>query len=227
MGAVLSLITTAINTAQKFREQKRQDVIDEDNRKLKNIKEPIIPPKYYLTIDERNEKITEQDDVYSVTGINNQLKRDVIPVGYSLEQLTKVGFDEEVKTFIKRREDRRQETRDLMTKSLLAINKMITSGFGDITQDDRNSLEKEGLLDEKGNKKISDKIDKWISEIDNNEITLKTIDNIVSLLQLKTGITQDALNAAEFDKTIEKQVRDSENVKDNQALMILRRALRN
>jgi hypothetical protein len=96
MGQAVSFVTSIINTATKLRAEAKQDELDADRRKQDKIKTPIEPPKFYKNIEERALIIKDEKNPYSVESIKQSLNRDVVPVGYSLEQLSTVGFDDSV-----------------------------------------------------------------------------------------------------------------------------------
>lgn len=226
MGQVLSFITEIIKTAVKLRFEVKQDELDEEKRKIEKIKAPIEPPKFYKSIEERKAVIKDQAKPYSVVSIKDSLKNDTIPVGYSLEQLAKVGFNDSVSEFTKRRNERLAGLKKEFTSTVGKIEDEINKGFGDLSTDDRALFEKMGVFDDSGKTQVLSKLDTWKKQVDTDTVSTVMIDEIIDLMKGRVDLIQDVFASGEFDKKIQEQIEDSQRKKTSQALMLVRRALK-
>jgi len=226
MGQIISFITDIIKTVTKLKTEVKQDEFDEEKKKIEKIKAPVEPPKFYKSIEERNAVIKDQANPYSVTAIKESLKNDTVPVGYSLEQLSDVGFDDSVSEFTKRRNERLAELKKKFTTIVGKIEDEINKGFGDLSSDDRALFKKMGVLDDSRKTEILEKLDMWKKRVDSNTVSTQMIDEIIELLKGRVDLIQDVFSSGEFDKKIQEQIEDSQRKKTSQALMVVRRALK-
>ena len=116
MGIVYTVVTETIDFVQKVKNDKKKEELQTDEVQKDNIIKPVEPPKYYTTIEARKEHV--KDGPYTVEAISESLKNDVVPVGYSLEQLQKVGFGADVREYKKREEEERKENQKKLLESL-------------------------------------------------------------------------------------------------------------
>lgn len=226
MGQIISLVTSIIKTATKIRTEVKQDEADEDRRKLDEIKTPIEPPKFYRSIEEREKVVKDEKNPYSVTSIKQSLERDVIPVGYSLEQLNQVGFESAVKDFIDRRKKRREELKTEFQTTIEAIEKEVSEGYTNLSREDRILFDKSGIGQEENRKKILERIEEWKKQVSEDTLTSSMIDEMINLMKMRVDTIQDVFSAGEFDKKIQDEIEESERKKTSQALKIVRRALK-
>jgi hypothetical protein len=226
MGQIISLVTNIIKTATKIRTEVKQDEADEDRRKLDEIKTPIEPPKFYRSIEERKKVVKDEKNPYSVTSIKQSLERDVIPVGYSLEQLNRIGFESAVKDFIDRRKKRREELKTEFQTTIDAIEKEVNEGYNNLSREDRILFDKSGIGQEENRKKILSRIVEWKKQVSEDTVTSSMIDEMINLMKMRVDTIQDVFSAGEFDKKIQDEIEESERKKTSQALKIVRRALK-
>lgn len=225
MGQVISFVTSIINTATKLRAEAKQDELDADRRKQEKIKTPIEPPKFYKNIEERASIVKDEKNPYSVESIKQSLNRDVVPVGYSLEQLSTVGFDNSVKKYNERKENRRRELKKEFLSVLGKIEKEVEKGFEDLSKDDRILFEKMGVFSDESRTKILEQLAQWKKQVDEDTATTSMIDDMIELLKSRVDMVQDVFTQGEFEKKIQEQVDQAERKKTSQALMLVRRAL--
>lgn len=225
MGQVISFVTSIINTATKLRAEAKQDELDADRRKQEKIKTPIEPPKFYKNIEERASIVKDEKNPYSVESIKQSLNRDVVPVGYSLEQLSTVGFDDSVKKYNERKENRRKELKKEFLSVLGKIEKEVEKGFEDLSKDDRILFEKMGVFSDESRTKILEQLAQWKKQVDEDTATTSMIDDMIELLKSRVDMVQDVFTQGEFEKKIQEQVEQAERKKTSQALMLVRRAL--
>jgi hypothetical protein len=225
MGQAVSFVTSIINTATKLRAEAKQDELDADRRKQDKIKTPIEPPKFYKNIEERALIIKDEKNPYSVESIKQSLNRDVVPVGYSLEQLSTVGFDDSVKKYNERKENRRKELKKEFSSVLGKIEKEVEKGFEDLSKDDRILFEKMGVFSDESRTKILEQLAKWKKQVDEDTATTSMIDDMIELLKSRVDMVQDVFTQGEYEKKIQEQVEQAERKNTSQALMLVRRAL--
>jgi hypothetical protein len=225
MGQLISLIVGVIKTATQLRTEVKQDELDEDRRKQDKIKMPITPPKFYKTIQERKTVVKDESNPYSVVSIKSSLKNDVIPSGYSLEQLTDVGFTEDVREYNQRRDEMKNDLKKEFISVLDKIEAEIKKGFEDLSKDDRELFDKIGVIDEPSRNKILEKLSQWKKQINSDTVTTSMIDTVIEILKNRVDMIQDVFSSGEIDKKIQEQVDAAERLKTSQALKLVRRAL--
>lgn len=225
MGQLISLITNVIKTATKIRAEVKQDELDADRREQDKIKTPIVPPKFYQTIKEREEVVKDETTPYSVSSIKDSLNKDVVPVGYSLEQLSNVGFVDSVKEFSERQKNRREEFKKDFTTILEKVENEVKKGYEDLSKDDQILFDKMGVTNDESRNKILEKLAKWKKQVNEETITTSMLDDMIELLKNRVDMIQDIFSVGEFDKKIQEQIDLAERKKTSQALMLVRRAL--
>lgn len=225
MGLVISLITTLIGAATTIKSQIDQDTSDDDKRRLDKIRNPITPPSFYKDLEEREKNVPTGP--YSVDKIRESINRDVIPVGYSTEQLSEVGFKSEVDKFIERREKIRKDNLDLLSKNLKTISDSLRDNFNkfDLTKDDRKSLERIDFFNKDKNESIAIQIDQWTEQAKVGEITSKTLDNLISFFNQKTGFAQDSINVTQKQNDAQLNIEKAQDARDTSSLKVINRAL--
>ena len=140
MGIVFGVVNGIINLVHTVKENKKKDKLDENIVKKKDIIKPIAPPKYYATIEARRKNV--KSGPYTVEAIAQSLKDDLIPVGYSLEQLRKIGFGADVDEYEKRHKNRRREDQKNLIDGLEKLKKEIKKGFidrNDLSEEDKKN----------------------------------------------------------------------------------------
>jgi hypothetical protein len=225
MAAIIGFITQIINAASKWRKDAREDAEREERLRLDRNRKPISPPKYYLSLDERNKNVTDPDDPYSSKSISASLDRDTIPIGYSLEQLSPIGFKTEVDNFIKRKEIRTKENKLAVNEAMIDLRDALVSGFTNLSDKDRSTLLQAGLLDKKKDKELSDQLTVFINRLDKDEADISTIDNIIKIVRLRANITQDALDQQSFTEDINNRQSEAADKRTAAILTVVNRAL--
>ena len=143
MGIVFGAITGIINLVHTIKSNNKKDKLDEDIVKKKDIMKPIAPPKYYSTIEARRKNVTKGP--YTVEAMARSLKDDLIPVGYSLEQLRKIGFGADVDEYERRHKQMRDEDNKNLINGLTKLKKEIQKGFidrKDLSEEDKIVIKK-------------------------------------------------------------------------------------
>ena len=194
MGIVFGVVNGIINLVHTVKENKKKDKLDQDIVKKKDIIKPIAPPKYYATIEARRKNVKKGP--YTVEAISQSLKDDLIPVGYSLEQLRKIGFGADVDEYEKRHKQRRQEDNNNLIEGLEKLKKEIQKGFvdrNDLSEEDKKIINKNNLFDPVENEKYVKKIDGWIDLAKRDALSVEVLDNMISVFNLKLDGYQDAL----------------------------------
>ena len=228
MGTLFSLTTAIMDQANKIKTDQRKDKLENDLRKKDNIIKPIAPPKYYTTIEARRKNV--KTGPYSVEGIVMSLKNDLIPVGYSLEQLRKIGFGADVTEYENKHKNRMNEDNNNLIDGLKKLKKEIKKGFvnrDDLSEQDKNIINKNGLLDPSENQKYIKKIDAWLDLAKNNTLSSDTLDNMLSIFNTKLDGYQDALRSDELRQRNEQLINNAVLSRDKKVLDSVKRAFSN
>ena len=228
MGLIVSIATSIYNLVDKVKEDKKKDKIDEDTIKKKDIVKPIVPPKYYSTIEARRKNVKKGP--YTVEAIAESLKNDLIPVGYSLEQLRKVGFGADVEEYEKRHKHRRDTNRKNLVDGLEKLKKEIEKGFvseDNMSQSDRELVKKYNIFNPVERAKYINKLDQWIDLGKKDVLSVEALDNMLSAFDLQINSYQDALHQ-EALKQQNKQLVDNVVLnRDRKVLQSVKRAFAN
>ena len=228
MGLIVSIATSIYNLVDKVKEDKKKDKIDEDTIKKKDIVKPIVPPKYYSTIEARRKNVKKGP--YTVEAIAESLKNDLIPVGYSLEQLRKVGFGADVEEYEKRHKHRRDTNRKNLVDGLEKLKKEIEKGFvseDNMSQSDRELVKKYNIFNPVERAKYINKLDQWIDLGKKDVLSVEALDNMLSAFDLQINSYQDVLHQ-EALKQQNKQLVDNVVLnRDRKVLQSVKRAFAN
>lgn len=225
MGQVISIVSGIVDGIRKIRQWVVEDKVSAERKRLDDLKDPITPPQFYNSLKDRAKNVVSTNS-YSVEKIREALNNDVVPAGYSLEQLEATGFNEEVDDLRKRRTDSVNKERKSLKDAFNQVMMTLESGFPDLTQEDRNALQKAGLLNEQNNKKLVDKIKGWMEGIDKGEVDVSMIDEILSIAQARTAVVNDALDRAQLNVELQSRIKDAQGKRDASILEILNRSLR-
>ena len=194
MGNVVSIVNNIMDSVQKIKSDKKKDKLNNDLRKKADIIKPIKPPKYYNTIEARRKNV--KDGPYSVEGIAQSLKNDLVPVGYSLEQLRKIGFGADVTEYEKRQKQEKDNDKKILIDGLTKLKKEFKKGFidrDDLSEEDKKVLRKNGLFDQDKNLKYVVKIEQWINLTKQDALSIDVLENMIAVFNLKLDGYQDAL----------------------------------
>jgi hypothetical protein len=225
MGQVISAVTTIIDTIKGFRDDSRQDAKDEERRRIDSIKDPIPPPRFFTSIAERDKNISNSTDPFSSESIRLSLESDIVPTGYSLEQLESVGFSPEVKAYKNRRAERIAQRKNQLKQNLNQVLGVLSESFPDLSEDDRKAFEAAGLFNDTDKKMLIIKIKGWIDAIDKNEIDLDVLNSILKLASYRVDVIQDALGSYQLKQDIQAKVAAAENKRDSTILEYINRSL--
>lgn len=225
MGQVISGVEAVIDVVRKFRDWATEDRRDADRKRLDDIRDPIEPPKFYGSIADRQKNVPAAN-TYSVDKIRQSLEGDIVPAGYSLEQLESIGFKPEVDALKKRRTERVSGQRKLIKGALWNIIKTLERGFPDLSEEDRTALQRAGLFNDNENAKLIVKIKGWIEEVDKNQVDPSILDDILAMAQSRIAVVTDALDRAQLNVELQSRIRDAQGKRDNSILEILNRSLR-
>lgn len=225
MGQVISIVSGIVDGIRKIRQWVVEDKVSAERKRLDDLKDPITPPQFYNSLKDRAKNVVSTNS-YSVEKIREALNNDVVPAGYSLEQLEATGFNEEVDALRKRRNESVIKERKNLKDAFNQVMMNLEAGFPDLTQEDRNALQKAGLLNEQNNKRLVDKIKGWMDGIDKGEVDVSMIDEILSIAQARTAVVNDALDRAQLNVELQSKIKDAQGKRDASILEILNRSLR-
>ena len=225
MGLIVSVATSIYNLVNTVKQNKKKDKIDEDTIKKKDITKPIVPPKYYPTIEARRKNV--KDGPYTVEAIAGSLKNDLIPVGYSLEQLRKIGFGADVTEYEKRHKNRRETDNKNLVEGLEKLKKEIQKGIvsdKDMSQEDKELLKKYDIFNPVERAKYITKLDQWIDLGKKDALSVEVLDNMLSAFNLKIEGYQDALHQEALKKQNQQLVDNAVLNRDKKVLQSVKRA---
>ena len=228
MGIVFGVVNGIINLVHTVKENKKKDKLDQDIVKKKDIVKPIAPPKYYSTIEARRKNV--KDGPYSVEGIAYSLKNDLIPVGYSLEQLRKIGFGADVDEYEKRHKQIRTNDNKNLIDALEKLKKEIKKGFvdrKDLSEEDREIINKNKLFNPEENQKYVDKLNSWIDLAKKDLLSVDVLDSMLSIFNNKLDGYSDALRTNDLEKRNKQLVDNAILNRDKKVLDSVKRAFAN
>ena len=227
MGLIQSITDQTLNFIEKTKIDKRKDELIEQELEKDKILKPIEPPKFYTTIDSRRQNVKEGP--YTVEAIAESLRNDVIPVGYSLEQLRKVGFGADVRAYEKRYEDRKKSKNDELIKHLERLKTEMTNfvNNNNISQKDKDIIRKYDIMDELSRSKYINKITNFIKLAKENKLSYDVLDDMTKTFGLKIDDYNDALEAERLKQDHRNLVDEAVSVRDKKVLESVKRALRN
>ena len=228
MGIVFGVVNGVIDLVHTIKSNKEKDKLDDDIIKKKDIMKPIVPPKYYSTIEARRKNVKKGP--YTVEAMAKSLKDDLIPVGYSLEQLRKIGFGADVDEYERRHKRARYEDNKNLINGLRKIKKEIQKGFidrKDLSEEDKFIIRKNNLFDPVENKKYVEKLDSWIDLARRDVLNEEVLDNMLSVFNLKINSYQDALRSEELKKQNKEMIDNAVLSEDKKVLNSVKRAFAN
>ena len=228
MGIIFGVVSGIINLVHTIKSNKKKDKLDEDIIKKKDIVKPIAPPKYYSTIEARRKNVLKGP--YTVEAMAQSLKNDLVPVGYSLEQLRKIGFGADVDEYERRHKQTREEDNKNLIDGLKKLKKEIQKGFidrKDLSEEDKTIIKKNKLFDPVENQKYIQKLDSWIDLAKRDVLTEEVLDNMLSVFNLKIDGYQDALRSESLKKQNEEMIDNAVLNQDKKVLDSVKRAFAN
>ena len=227
MGALQSLVDQTFEVIEKAELDKKRDEIIDKELKKDAIQKPITPPKYYATLEARRQNVKEGP--YTVEAIEESLNNDVIPTGYSLEQLRKAGFATNVRLFLERDADRRKSKNDELIRHLEKL-KYEMENFvnnNNISQHDRDIIRKYDLFDELSRSKYISKVKRFIKLAKENKLSYEVLEDMTKTFGLKIDDYNDALEAERLKDDHKALVDETVLTRDKKVLEAVKRALRN
>ena len=228
MGIVFGVVNGIINLVHTVKENKKKDKINQDIIKKKDIVKPIAPPKYYSTIEARRKNV--KHGPYTVEAIAESLKNDLIPVGYSLEQLRKIGFGADVTEYEKRHKHRREEDNKNLVEGLEKLKKEIQKGIVDnenMSREDKELLKKYNIFNPLERAKYINKLDQWIDLGKRDVLSIEVLDNMLAAFNLKMDGYSDALRQESLIKQNKQLVDNAVLNRDKKVLDSVKRAFAN
>ena len=222
-----SLVDQTFEVIEKAELDKKKDEIIDKELQKDAIQKPIAPPKYYTTIQARRDNVKEGP--YTVEAISESLRNDVVPVGYSLEQLRKVGFGADVREFIRRDEDRRKNKNTELINNLERLKTEMENfvNNNNISQKDRDIINKYDLFDELSRSKYIAKVTRFIKLAKEDKLSYDVLDEMTKAFGLKIDDYNDALEAERLKDEHKRLVDETVLTRDKKVLEAVKRALRN
>ena len=99
--------------------------------------------------------------------------------------------------------------------------KALNTNFPDLTERDRNTLLKAGILNDNNKKEVIKLVTKWKKEISEDRVGDDMLYQIIKYVDLKINIVQDALNIKQNKINIQNIIEKAQQNKVNNALIIL------
>ena len=227
MGIVVGVASEIINLVHTVKANKKKDSLNDDIIKKKDIVKPIAPPKYYSTIEARRKNV--KDGPYTVENIALSLKNDLVPIGYSLEQLRKIGFGADVDEYEKRHKRTRKKDNENLVSALEKLKKEIKNGFINIknlSDEDKEMIRKNKLFDPEENKKYVEKLDSWIALAKREVLSVNVLDDMLYLFNAKLDGYQDGLRNEELEKQNKEIIDNAVLNRDKKVLDSVKRAFK-
>ena len=224
MGIILSLVSKGITVADKIKKQKEDDRKREEEKKLNEFKKPITPPKYYKTLADR-ELHVDASSPYSVANMRTNINRDILPVGYSLEQLDEVGFKPEVDNWKTRRVNEEKELTEELVVTLSKVRKWIAKDFPESSQLVRDAINDLGLTEEKNKQELLETLDRFITDAKEGNLSVSSLDLMIKIMSEKTGIVTDSISNQESIHASREAVIAAGKQNSEDVLKVLNRAL--
>ena len=228
MGMILSTTMNVIQLVDRINKDKEKDDIQEEEIKREDILKPIEPPKYYSTIEARKNNV--KDGPYTVEAISESLKNNLVPIGYSLEQLEKVGFSADVREFKRRRDKRNENYKKDLVEGLENLKKEIEKGIvsqNDLTQEDRDLIKKNNILNPIQRGEYINKLDRWISLAKKDVLSPDVLGDMTKILNFKISDYRDVITQENIRKQNRQIVDNAVLNRDKKILNSVKRAFRN
>ena len=229
MGQIGSIVFSIIDLVEKVKQDKHKDKLEEEEAKKEDIVKPIVPPKYYSTIEARRKNV--KDGPYTVEAIASSLKNDLIPIGYSLEQLKEVGFGADVDEYERRKKERTDTNKKKkLISGLEELKKQINEGIvskDDMSQEDKELFKKHDIFNPVERAKYIKQIDAWIDLAKHEALSDSVLDNMVSIMNLKVDDYNDTLKQNIINKQNQQLVDNAILKSDQKILNSVKRAFNN
>ena len=228
MGMILSTTMNVIQLVDRINKDKEKDDIQEEEIKREDILKPIEPPKYYSTIEARKNNVKEGP--YTVEAISESLKNNLVPIGYSLEQLEKVGFSADVREFKRRRDERNENYKKDLVEGLENLKKEIEKGIvsqNDLTQEDRDLIKKNNILNPIQRGEYINKLDRWLSLAKKDVLSPDVLSDMTKILNFKISDYRDVITQENIRKQNRQIVDNAVLNRDKKILNSVKRAFRN
>ena len=201
MGLILSTTMNVINLVDRINKDKEKDEIQEEEIQREDILKPIEPPKYYSTIEARRNNV--KDGLYTVEAISESLRNNLVPIGYSLEQLEKVGFGVDVREFKRRRDERNKTYKKDLIDGLEKLKKELEKGLvsqDDLTQEDRDLIKKNNILNPVRRGEYINKLKSWINLAKKDVLSEDILGDMIKILNLRINDYRDVLTQENIRK---------------------------
>lgn len=221
MGGIIS---TVVSIVSNIKAGSDADKKAEERRKLMGYTDPTEPPKFYSTIASREKNLKEGP--YTVEAIRESLSKNIMPVGYSEETLTKVGFEKEVNEYIKNKKKIRDDARQDLKKYFLFLKNNIEKDFPELSESDKKAIQRSGILDKRRKAETLQYLDNWTKDIDKGFLSDETLNNMVSIANARLGLFQDAIGYEKSKEALSKSLDAARKTRDDQTLKVLRRNLK-
>ena len=228
MGLIVSAVTSVVNLVVKVKQDKKKDKLEAEEAKKEDIIKPIVPPKYYSTIEPRRQNVKEGP--YTVEAIAASLRNDLVPVGYSLEQLRKAGFGADVREYERRNRERREENNKNLIDGLETLKKEIEKGFvseENMSREDRDLLKKYNIFNPVERAKYINKIDQWIDLAKKEVLSEDALNNMIAVFNLRIDDYNDALRQEAIKKQNQQIIDNAVLSRDRKVLNSVKTAFRN
>ena len=227
MGVIMSLSWNIMQTVLTIKENKEKDKIDADDVKKRDIIKPIAPPKYYSTIEARRRNV--KDGPYSVEGIADSLKNDLIPVGYSLEQLQKVGFGADVREYQRRKKERIEADQKDLIEGLEKLKKELEKGIveqKDLSEEDKELIKKNDIFNPIQRAKYIATVNNWLELAHRGVLGDDALNSMLKVLHYRIDDYQDAIKEQQINKQNQELIDNAVLNRDKKVLDSVKRAFK-
>ena len=227
MGIIYTVVTESIELAEKVKNDKRKDQFIAEEQQKDDIIKPVEPPKYYQTIAARKENVKEGP--YTVEAIAESLNNGLVPVGYSLEQLKKVGFGANVREYERREKEEREDDRKNLVESLKKLKEEMINFVSekDMSEKDKEIIKKYNILDSETRAKYIKLITRWIGLAEKDALSVDVLNDMINAFNLRIRDYNDSLKAEKLKKQHRKLVDDAVLSREKKILHSVKRAFRN
>lgn len=225
MGQAISLVSSVIGFATKLKRESTQDAREKKKDLVDRLINPVKPPFFYPTLKVRTMNLKPVHP-YSTESMQRSIAGDVIPSGYSIEQLKDVGFD--MTAYELRRTTRRTTLTADLLRSIVLLKKMLKDGMPGLDERTRQVLDRERIFNNVDVLRFLDTVEGVLNEHHAiQKIDSKTVDTLIEMLNSKVSLIQQALDLDTQTTQFQKQVSDAEQQRSDATLKVVRRALLN
>ena len=224
----MSLTWNVTNFVLKTKENEEKDKIEADEVKKQDILKPIAPPKYYATIEARRRNV--KTGPYTVEAMAESLKNDLIPVGYSLEQLRKVGFGADVTEYERRKKENNKKNKQDLIDALEKLKKELEKGIvsqEDLSEEDKELIKKNDIFNPVQRAKYIAKLNSWIELAKKDVLGDDVLTNMLKVLNYRIDDYQDAIKDQQLRKQNQELVDNAVLNRDKKVLDSVKRAFKN